>query len=150
MDPIRTWARTGSLPGHATSAALDMDLRVGGRSGSLLHLRGSKVEPSSRTSPYYSSDESIPARVDSLARRGDSDSLGRVLPSGGGEQVSAEAGAGATQDLHAGGALAGSTDRPAGHQAPASRPRESTQPLLPFDARNARNAHPSTGALLKA
>ena len=145
-----TRSRIGSLSGQATPAALDMDLRVGGRSGSLLHLRGSKVEPSSRTSPYYSSDEPTPARVNSCAKRGDSDSPGRVQPYGGGEQVSAEAGAGATQDLHAGGALAGSTNCPAGHQAPASRPRESTQPLLPFDARNARNAHPSTGALLKA
>jgi hypothetical protein len=95
MDPIMTRARTGSLPGHATSAAPDVDLRDGGRSGSLLRLGGYALEPSSRTSesPYYSSNECTPETVDSRAKRGDSDTAGRARaqPPGGGEQVSAEA-----------------------------------------------------------
>ena len=92
-----TRARAGSLPGQATSAAPDIDLRVGGRSGS--RLRGYEVESSGRTSPSNSSDESQPETVDSRAHRGDSDNLGQVQLSGGGEQVSAEAGTGANQDL---------------------------------------------------
>ena len=139
-----TRARAGSLPGQATSAAPDIDLRVGGRSGS--RLRGYEVESSGRTSPSNSSDESQPETVDSRAHRGDSDNLGQVQLSGGGEQVSAEAGAGANQDLHAGGDLAGSTTRPAGHHAPAASPCESTQPRLPIDARAARDARHSLGA----
>jgi hypothetical protein len=79
MDPSTrmTRARAGSLPG-ATSAALDVDLRDGGRSGS--QTRGAEVDYSGRTSPTNSSDESTPETVDSLAHRGDSDKLGRVLP----------------------------------------------------------------------
>jgi len=109
MDPRITRARTGSLPGHTTSGALDVDLRVGGRSGS--QTRSDEVLYSGRTSPH-SSEESTPETVDSLANRGDSDNLGRVQPSEGGEQASAAAGAGANQDFQAGGDLAGSTNSP--------------------------------------
>jgi len=145
MDPSKrmTRAQAGSLPG-ATSAAPDVDLRDGGRSGS--QTRGAEVDYSGRTSPTNSSDESTPETVDSLANRGDSDNLGRVLPYEGGEQASAEAGAGANQDFQAGGDLAGSTHSPAGRHAPASPPRGSTDTRSHFDARDARDARRSFGA----
>ena len=80
-------------------------------------------------------------------KRGDSDNLGRVQLSGGGEQLeaSAEAGAGAHLDLHAD--TAGSTKSLARAHAPASLPSGSTTPRLHFDARNARDACQSFGTL---
>ena len=144
-----TRTRARSLPGQVTSAALDGDLLDGGRSGT--QPRGYNVESSGRTSLYYSYDESTPeTEVLLTCKRGDSDNPGRVQLSGGGEQVSAEAGAGANQDIRAGGDLAGSTNRPAGHHAPASLPSESTQPQVHFDARAARGARQSIGALISA
>ena len=139
-----TRARTRSLPGQVTSAALDGDLRDGGQSGT--HPRGDEVLYSGRTSPNHSSDESTPETEDSLANCGDSDNPGRIQLSGGGEQVSAEAGAGANQDLQAGGDPAGSTKSLARAHAPASPPSGSTDPRLQFDARNARDARQSYGA----
>ena len=147
MDPIMTRTRTRSLPGQVTSAALDGDLRDGGQSGT--HPRGDEVLYSGRTSPNHSSDESTPETEDSLANCGDSDNPGRIQLSGGGEQVSAEAGAGANQDLQAGGDPAGSTKSLARAHAPASLPSGpgSTTPRLHFDARNARDACQSFGTL---
>ena len=84
-------------------------------------------------------------RCYSLANRGDSDNLGRVQLPGGGEQASAEAGAGAHLDLHAD--TAGSTKSLARAHAPASLPSGSTTPRLHFDARNARDACQSFGTL---
>ena len=139
-----TRARTRSLPGQVTSAALDGDLRDRGQSGT--HPRGDEVLYSGRTSPNDLSAESTPETEDSLANCGDSDNPGRIQLSGGGEQVSAEAGAGANQDLQAGGDPAGSTKSLARAHAPASPPSGSTDPRLQFDARNARDARQSYGA----
>ena len=139
-----TRTRARSLPGQVTSAALDGDLLDGGRSGT--QPRGYNVESSGRTSLYYSYDESTPeTEVLLTCKRGDSDNLGRVQLSGGGERASAEAGAGANQDLHAD--TAGSTKCLARPHAPASLPSGSTTPRLHFDARNARDACQSFGTL---